>query len=575
MMDDDEVIAVADPHVAEKARCSLQRCLRKVQKQHPLVHCMTNDVVTNATANALLACGASPLMVVEPEECQAMAIRADGLLINIGTFSATRADAMHQTIAVRHEQGKAWIFDPVAVGVLAPRTEWALGIVAQHPPTIVRGNASEIIALVGGKGGRGTDSLIQPRDALPAARQLLTLGVKAVAISGETDLIVTADEVLAVQHGHALLTRITGAGCMLGAIMAALVGLEDMTAGDAALAATLWFTLAAEYAVRSSAGPGSLMVALLDALYEIAEESVALPDLRVGRVYATSGASVLPQRHACDPRPPIAMTIAGTDPTGGAGLQADLSAFRALDVFGASTITAVVAQNTLGVSDVMPLPPRMIKAQMDAVFEDLDVDALKIGMLGQADIIIAVAEGLLEHGDGEHPPCDVILDPVMISTSGHALLAADAERLLWEQLVPLASLITPNLAEAEALLGYDVAPTAEGVEAAARALRKQGARQVLVKGGHMEGRVALDVFVDEQGQAHHLALPRVNTPNTHGTGCVLSSAITALRAQGHDWLTAISLARQFLQEALQTGQSERFTLGHGPCLIHLPRRVKV
>lgn len=574
MMDDDEVIAVADPHIAEKARCSMQRCLRKVQTQHPLVHCMTNDVVTSVTANALLACGASPLMVVDLDECQAMAACADGLLVNIGTFSAARAEVMRQTIAVRHRQGKAWVLDPVAVGVLAPRTEWALGIVAQMPPAIVRGNASEVMALAGGQGGRGTDSLIQPSDALPAARQLLTLGVKAVAISGETDLIVTADDVLAVQHGHALLARITGAGCMLGAIMAALVGLEDVDAGEAALVATLWFTIAAERAAVQSSGPGSLRVALLDALYEMAEDSVSLSDLRVGRVYAASSASVPPQRHTCDPRPPIAMTIAGTDPTGGAGLQADLSAFRALNVFGASTITAVVAQNTLGVSDFVPLSPRMIKAQMDAVFEDLEVDALKIGMLGQADIITAVAEGLLQHGDGEHPPCDVILDPVMISTSGHALLAADAERLLWDQLVPLASLITPNLAEAEALLGYEIAPTAEGLEAAAHALRKQGARQVLVKGGHMEGRVALDVFVDEQGQAHHLTLPRVNTPNTHGTGCVLSSAITALRAQGHDWLDAISLARQFLQEALQAGQTERFTLGHGPCLIHLPRLLK-
>ena len=215
----------------------------------------------------------------------------------------------------------------------------------------------------------------------------------------------------------------------------------------------------------------------------------------------------------------------------------------------------------------------MIKAQIEAVFEDLDVDALKIGMLGQADIVMAVAECLLEQGDG-HPPCDIVLDPVMVSTSGHALLMADAECLLWERLVPLACLITPNLAEAEALLGRDIPPTPEGLEAAALELRDRGARQVLVKGGHMEGRLALDVFVNEQGDVHRLSLPRVNTPNTHGTGCVLSSAITALRAQGHDWLEAITLARRFLQEALQAGQSERFTLGHGPCLIHLPRLLK-
>lgn len=574
MMDDDEeVVAVADPHVAEEACCRLQRCLQQMQQQHPLVHCLTNDVVTNATANALLACGASPLMVVDQDESRALAALADGMLVNIGTFSPSRAQAMRQAIEVRHAQGLPWVLDPVAVGALAPRTEWALAVMASCPPTIVRGNASEVIALAGGQGGRGTDSTVSPGHAIPAARQLLAQGVKAVAISGETDLIVTADDVLAVQHGHVLLTRITGAGCMLGALMAAVAGLKDVSAGEAALISTLWFTLAAERAAVSSQGPGSLLVALQDALYVLSEEAATLSGLHVRRVYAADASMALTQRRACDPRPPIAMTIAGTDPSGGAGLPADLSTFRALKVFGASAITAVVAQNTLGVNDVAPLSPVIVKAQIDAVFEDLDIDALKIGMLGQADIIAAVAESLLEHGDGQ-PPCDIILDPVMVSTSGHALLAPDAEQLLWERLVPLASLITPNLAEAEALLGHDIPSTPGGLETAALKLRDRGAYQVLVKGGHMEGRLSLDVFVDAQGKVHHLSLPRVNTPNTHGTGCVLSSAITALRAQGHDWLEAITLARRFLQEALQAGQSERFTLGHGPCLIHLPRLLK-
>ena len=569
MKDNDDIVAVADPRAAEEARCSMQRCLQQIQHQRPLVHCLTNDVVANVTANALLACGASPLMVVDQAECCALAELADGLLVNIGTFSPEKAASMRQAIKVRHARGLPWVFDPVAVGALAPRTEWALSILAEYPPTIVRGNASEVIALAGGKGGRGTDSTVQPHHAVPAARQLLAKGVKAVAISGATDLVVTAEGVLSVAHGHPLLTCVTGAGCMLGALMAAVAGLQDVHPGEAALVATLWFTLAAERAAVHVQGPSTLMVALLDALYALAQEASALSSLKVGRVYANEGIAEA-SHSACPPRPPIAMTIAGTDPTGGAGLQADLSAFRALKVFGASAITAVVAQNTLGVNEVLPLAPAMIKAQIDAVFEDLDVDALKIGMLGQADIILAVADCLNEHGEG-HPPCDIVLDPVMVSTSGHALLAAEAEQLLWERLVPMASLITPNLAEAEALLGRDIPPTPDGLEAAALALHARGARQVLVKGGHMEGRLSLDVFVDEQGLVHRLSLPRVNTPNTHGTGCVLSSAITALRAQGHDWLDAITLARRFLQEALQAGQSERFTLGHGPCLIHLPR----
>lgn len=572
-MTDEDVLVVADSHTANEARCLLQRCLQQMVQQRPLVHCLTNEVVTQVTANALLACGAAPLMVVDSDECRAMAAHADGLLVNIGTFSAVRAEAMRQAIDTRHTLRKPWVLDPVAVGALVPRTQWALSVIAQYPPSIVRGNASEIIALVGGEGGRGTDSTVKPSQALAAARQLLAKGVKAVAISGETDLIVTADNVLSVQHGHMLLTRITGAGCMLGALMAAVSGLKDVGAGEAALVSTLWFNLAAERAAAVTQTPGAFLVALMDALYGLIETSATLSTLRVGRAYSTTASVAVAQR-SCLPRPAIAMTIAGTDPTGGAGLQADMSTFRALNVFGASVITAVVAQNTLGVSNVAPLMPAMVKAQLDAVFEDMDVDALKIGMLGQSDIITAVAESLYEHGEEGNPPCDVVLDPVMISTSGHALLAPEAERLLWDRCVPLASLITPNLAEAEALLGYAILPSVEGIEAAALALHARGARRVLVKGGHIEGRLALDVFVDETGTSHRLSLPRVNTPNTHGTGCVLSSAITALRAQGHDWLEAITLARRFLQEALQAGQHERFTLGHGPCLIHLPRRLK-
>ena len=556
-----------DGEVAVAAGCLLKRVMAAMAAAKPLVHCLTNEVVTHVTANALLACGASPLMVVEEEECRAMAAQAEGLLVNIGTFSAERASAMLSAIDMRHAHRRPWVFDPVAVGALAPRSAWAAQLLERCAPTVVRGNASEVIALAGGNGGRGTDSTASAEEAIGAAHTLLSRGVSAVAISGATDIIVTAAGTIRVQHGHPLLTHITGAGCMLGALMAALAGLPEVTPGEAALAGTLWFTLAAEHAAGSISGPGSLNVALIDALHALAQGTVALPNpLRV-----TQAAVAPPRRSgACAPRPAIAMTIAGTDPTGGAGLPADVSTFRALGVFGVGVITAVVAQNTLGVSGTHPLTPDMVKAQMTSVFDDIEVDAIKIGMLGDVDLMEAVTDRLLEHGDGRPPQCDIVLDPVMVSTSGHALLAPQAVQRLWTRLIPLAGLITPNLAEAEALLGRDIAASLEGLETAALELKQRGAKQVLLKGGHLSGREATDIFVEQCGQVHRLSAPRVDTPNTHGTGCVLSSAITALRAQGYDWLDAIVLAKRFLHEALKAGQHERFTLGSGPCLIHLP-----
>jgi hydroxymethylpyrimidine/phosphomethylpyrimidine kinase len=229
----------------------------------------------------------------------------------------------------------------------------------------------------------------------------------------------------------------------------------------------------------------------------------------------------------------IAVTIAGSDSGGGAGIQADLKTFSALGVYGASVITALTAQNTRGVQGIHDVPPDFIGQQIDSVFSDLDVRAVKIGMLSQSAVIEAVAAGLARHGATQ-----VVLDPVMVATSGDLLLAPDAVESLRRVLVPRAVVVTPNLPEAAALLGEPIVEDEAGMRAQAERILALGPRAVLVKGGHATGPESVDVLVDETG-LHRLASPRVATRNTHGTGCTLSSAIAAGLAQGQSLREAV------------------------------------
>ena len=254
----------------------------------------------------------------------------------------------------------------------------------------------------------------------------------------------------------------------------------------------------------------------------------------------------------------IALTIAGSDSGGGAGIQADLKAMSALDVFGASVVTAVTAQNTRAVTAVHSIPLDVVAAQIDAVLSDLDVRAIKIGMLATPEIIRTVAGSIA----GFEGP--VVLDPVMVAKSGDALLADAAVETLRDVLVPRATVLTPNLPEAARLLNKEQAGTREDMADQGAALCALGAAAVLVKGGHGEGDLCHDVLIGREGPICELTAPRRNTKNTHGTGCTLSSAIAAGLAKGLDLEAAVRDAHTYLQSAIACADALNVGSGHGP-----------
>jgi hydroxymethylpyrimidine/phosphomethylpyrimidine kinase len=242
---------------------------------------------------------------------------------------------------------------------------------------------------------------------------------------------------------------------------------------------------------------------------------------------------------------PRALTIAGSDSGGGAGIQADLKTFSAFRVFGSSVLTAVTAQNSVGVHGVVNLPPAFVARQLDAVLEDLGADAAKTGMLSTQAIIEAVAERLRAHG-----PRRLVVDPVMVAKSGDPLLEPDARRALVEALLPLALVVTPNLHEAAVLAGQPVETEAD-MEAAARRIHALGPAWVLVKGGHLAGD-AVDLLFDGRALTR-LAAPRIPTPHTHGTGCTYSAAIAAGLARGAEVPAAVAEAKRYVTAAIREG----------------------
>ena len=255
----------------------------------------------------------------------------------------------------------------------------------------------------------------------------------------------------------------------------------------------------------------------------------------------------------------IALTIAGSDSSGGAGIQADIKTFSAFGVYGASVITALTAQNTRGVVGVHSTPVAFITAQLDAVASDLAIGAVKTGMLATREAVLAVCEGIKRHR-----LAPLVADPVMVATSGDVLLDADAIDAVRRELIPLAALITPNLLEAARLLDERPAGTMAEMEAQARALvARFGARNVLIKGGHGAGAEAVDVLLVD-GAAHALSKPRLNVKNTHGTGCTLSAAIAALLAQGVPLVEAATRAKAYVWQALAAGEGLGVGHGNGP-----------
>jgi hydroxymethylpyrimidine/phosphomethylpyrimidine kinase len=254
----------------------------------------------------------------------------------------------------------------------------------------------------------------------------------------------------------------------------------------------------------------------------------------------------------------IAVTIAGSDSGGGAGIQADIKTFSALGVYGASVVTALTAQNTSGVQAIHDVPADFIAAQIDSVFSDLEVDAVKIGMLSQARVIETVAAGIERHGVRH-----LVLDPVMVAASGDRLLAPDAVDALRRVLIPLAEVVTPNLPEAAALLDEPVAQDEEAMLAQGRRILAMGPRAVLMKGGHAEGSESVDLLI-EPTNVHRFAAPRVQTNNTHGTGCTLSSAIAAGLAKGLLLHPAVEAAKAYVSAAILASRGLEIGKGCGP-----------
>ena len=252
---------------------------------------------------------------------------------------------------------------------------------------------------------------------------------------------------------------------------------------------------------------------------------------------------------------PVALTIAGSDSGGGAGIQADIKAMEANGVFAASVLTAITAQNTQAVTAAFDLPLELIAAQIDAVFDDFEIGAVKIGMLSSAGIIETVVEKV-----NEWSMRPLIVDPVMISTSGFALLEDEAVQVIIDRLIPRATLVTPNVHEASLLTGKDIRTVHEAKDAAWK-IKVMGAQAVLVKGGHLEGEEAVDIFFDGSDFAYFKA-PFIDTPHTHGTGCTYASAIAANLAKGLALMPAIDRAKRYVTEAIRHGLA--IGKGHGP-----------
>jgi hydroxymethylpyrimidine/phosphomethylpyrimidine kinase len=256
---------------------------------------------------------------------------------------------------------------------------------------------------------------------------------------------------------------------------------------------------------------------------------------------------------------PIALTIAGSDSSGGAGIQADLKTFAAHQVYGASVIVALTAQNTQGVTGIHAVPADFVTAQIDAVFSDLDVATVKIGMLATAELIETVAAGLMRH-----KARNIVLDPVMVAASGAKLLEDEAIDAIRRKLFPLATLVTPNLPECAALLGSAPAHTDTAIDAQAEKLQALGAANILVKGGHGAGETSTDLLLIAGGVRQRFAAPRHPTRNTHGTGCTLSSAIAANLAKGLALPEAVGHAKTYITAAIMASDTVPVGHGHGP-----------
>jgi len=253
------------------------------------------------------------------------------------------------------------------------------------------------------------------------------------------------------------------------------------------------------------------------------------------------------------------LTIAGSDSGGGAGIQADLKTFSAIGCYGMSVITALTAQNTLGVKGIHAVPPAFAVQQIEAVFTDIGADAVKIGMLYSAELIEVVAQALKKHGARK-----IVLDPVMVAQSGDKLLQDDAIEAIKAHLMPLADVVTPNIPEASVLCGRRLKQWSD-IESAAETLAQHGSRCILIKGGHGDENKSTDLlFIARESRFVRLEADRIKTDNNHGTGCTLSSAIASYMAKGNDIEEAVQMAKEFMNHAIRAGAAYKIGHGHGP-----------
>lgn len=271
-------------------------------------------------------------------------------------------------------------------------------------------------------------------------------------------------------------------------------------------------------------------------------------------------------------RYPVVLSIAGSDSSGGAGIQADIKTFSALGVYGATAITAITAQNTQGVHSQFALSPQMVHDQIVTVVEDISPSAIKIGMLSNAEIANAVSDTLMRYD------IPIVLDPVMVSSSGHRLLSTDAQKVIKERLIPLSAIVTPNIPEMEALCAMPIS-TIYQKEAAARHLIELGAQTVLLKGGHEEGDIKIDILYQNTADGLstlYLSSPTIRTKNIHGTGCTLSAAIAAFLARGYNPADAVKEAKEFISKAIGAGAEISIGQGYGP-VNHLfdPQKMQI
>ena len=754
----------------------LKRDLALIRAKSPLVHNITNYVAMNFSANALLAIGASPVMAHAVEEMNDMVGIASALVINIGTLDAEWVRGMLTAGRAAHRMGTPIVLDPVGAGATPYRTETAWQIIRECHPTIIRGNASEMMALVNADiKSKGVDSSQSSDDAVESAKQLAITTGSVVVISGATDYITDGTRVETVTHGSPLMTRVTAMGCTASSIVGAFAGINP-DPFEASLHGMTVMGICGERAVAKKAAPGSLMINFIDelasplplprrgdsdiaipssppreglgeapsfdlSLYLVTDRSLAggrdmswivheavaggvtMVQLRekdcstaefvalarelksalqplgipliindridvalavdadgvhigqsdmpyemarallgknkiiglsvetmdevlaanaldvdyigISPVYATptktdtlapfglegieevmrltrhrcvaiggmnratigeviargvEGVAVVSAIVAADsPRQASAelvgiiqdnrperlknncqfsilnfqlkkvLTIAGSDSGGGAGIQADIKSISANGCFAMSAITAITAQNTLGVNAVEGLSVGIIEGQIDAVLSDIGADSVKIGMLHSKGVVHCVARMLRKYGIK-----NIVLDPVMVSTSGHRLIEESAIEVLESELIPMARIVTPNIPEAEILLGETISKQDELPEAARRLAERLGV-SVLLKAGHLVNDELIDIlYNNETGETIELSAPRVDTPNTHGTGCTLSSAIAAQLAKGLSVTEAVRAAKAYINATIIHGANYTIGHGHGP-----------